>query len=217
MPASIPAGKKGWRIVAEQVASCNCAWGCPCQFHALPTDGFCETFEATAIERGHCGDTPLDGVRYAQIYHWDGPIHEGNGWRQLVLDEQSTPAQRAAITALTAGTQGHPAFEIFATMAPNAPEPIIAAIAFACDREQRRARVYIAGIAESHIEPIRNVVTGEEHRARIELPNGFEFRVAEMGDSVHWRTAAGDHLTMEHEHTYAQLARIDWSSNGTTR
>jgi hypothetical protein len=38
-----------------------------------------------------------------------------------------------------------------------------------------------------------------------------------MGDSVHWRTTAGDHLTMEHEHTYAQLARIEWSSDGTTR
>ena len=125
--------------------------------------------------------------------------------------------KRAAITALTSGIQGHPVFEIFATMAPNAPEPVVAAIAFASDREQRRARVHIGGIPETLIEPIRNVVTGEEHRARIELPDGFEFRVAEMGDSVHWKTVAGDHLTMEHEHTYAQLTRIDWSSDGTTR
>jgi hypothetical protein len=29
--------------------------------------------------------------------------------------------------------------------------------------------------------------------------------------------AAGEHLTMQHEHTYAQLNRIDWSSDGTTR
>jgi hypothetical protein len=182
----------------------------------LPTYGFCEALEATEIERGHFGDTPLDGVRYAQIFHWDGPIHEGNGWRQLILDEQSTPAQLAAITALTSGTQGHPALEIFATMAPNAPEPIVAAIEFQCDREKRQARVVIADIAATIIEPIRNFATGEEHRARIELPDGFEFRVAEMGDSVHWKTAAGDHLTMEHEHTYAQLTRIDWSSDGTT-
>jgi hypothetical protein len=119
--------------------------------------------------------------------------------------------------ALTNGTQGHPAFEIFAAMTPNVPEPVVALVEFDYDREQRRARIRIAGLAESHIEPIRNPVTGEEHRARIELPHGFEFRVAEMGDSVHWRTTAGDHLTMEHEHTYAQLARIEWSSDGTTR
>jgi hypothetical protein len=206
-----------WRIVAEQVGSCNCAWGCPCQFSALPTYGYCEALEATEIVRGYFDDMPLDGVRYAQVYHWDGAVHEGDGWRQLILDERSTSEQHAAIVALTNGTQGHPAFEIFAAMTPNVPEPVVALVEFDYDREQRRARVRIAGLAESHIEPIRNPVTGEEHRARIELPHGFEFRVAEMGDSLHWRTTAGDHLTMEHEHTYAQLARIEWSSDGTTR
>lgn len=206
-----------WRIVAEQVASCNCAWGCPCQFYALPTHGYCEALEATEIERGNFGDTSLDGVRYAQVYHWDGPIHEGGGWRRLILDERSTPAQRAAITALTSGAQGHPVFEIFAAMTPNLLAPVVAPIDFSYDREKRRARIRIAEIAESDIEPIREAVTGEEHRARIDLPHGFEFRLAEMGDSVFWRTAAGDHLTMEHEHSYAQLARIDWSSDGTTR
>jgi hypothetical protein len=216
MAATNPELKTEWRIVAEQVGSCNCAWGCPCQFYALPTHGYCEALEATEIVSGHFGDTPLDGVRYAQIFHWDGPIHEGNGWRRLILDEQSTPEQRAAIEALTGGRQGHPAFEIFAAMTPNVSEPVVAPIEFEHDREKRRARVRIAELGESRIEPIRDTVSGAEHRARIDLPNGFEFRVAEMGDSVHWRTAAGDHLTMEHEHTYAQLARVDWSSDGTT-
>ena len=31
-----------WRIAGEQVAGCNCSWGCPCQFNALPTTGHCE-------------------------------------------------------------------------------------------------------------------------------------------------------------------------------
>ena len=34
---------------------------------------------------------------------------------------------------------------------------------------------------------------------------------------VHWRIMAGERLTMEHEHTYAQLVQIDWNSDGTTR
>jgi hypothetical protein len=215
--ATSPEPKTEWRIVAEQVGSCNCAWGCPCQFYALPTHGNCEALVATEIESGHFGDTLLDRVRYAQIFHWDGPIHEGNGWRLLIHDERSTAPQRAAIEALTNGTQGHPAFEIFATMAPHAPEPVVALIELEHDREKRFARVRIGELAESHIEPIRNTVTGEEHRARIELPQGFEFRLAEMGDSVHWRAAAGEHLTMEHEHTYAQLTRVEWRSDGTTR
>jgi hypothetical protein len=33
-----------WRIAGEEFASCNCNWGCPCQFNALPTTGRCEAF-----------------------------------------------------------------------------------------------------------------------------------------------------------------------------
>lgn len=217
MAAADSATKTEWRIVGEEVGSCNCAWGCPCQFNALPTSGYCEVLAAMDIETGYFGDTKLDGVRYAQIFHWDGPVHEGNGWRRLVVDEGTTPEQRAAIEALTSGTQGHPVFEIFSAMAPNALETVVAPIELEHDREKRQARIRIAGIAECQIEPIRNPITGEEHRARIDLPNGFEYRVAEVGDSVRWRTTAGEKLTMEHEHTYAQLARVEWRSDGTTR
>ncbi len=79
------------------------------------------------------------------------------------------------------------------------------------------AHISILDIAEAEIEPIRNPVTGKEHRARIDLPNGFEYKLAEVGNSVHWQTTAGDHLNMSHENTYAQMARVDWSSDGTSR
>ena len=50
-------------------------------------------------------------------------------------------------------------------------------------------------------------------RARIELPNGFEYQVAEMGNSLSWKvTGAGDKLTMEHQNTYAQLNEFNWSN-----
>lgn len=212
-----PTTKTEWHIMGQEIASCNCAWGCPCQFNALPTTGFCEALALIDIDRGHFGDTKLDGVKYAHIFHWDGPVHEGNGWRRVIHDEGSTPEQRAAIEALSSGTQGHAFFEIFAAMAPNVLESLVKPIELTYDHEKRQARVQIPEIAESHIEPIRNPITGEEHRARIDLPNGFEYRVAEVGDSVHWRTTAGDHLEMEHEHTYAQFVRFDWDSDGTTR
>lgn len=210
------ATRTDWRIVADQAASCNCAWGCPCQFYALPTYGSCEGMDATEIVHGHFGETALDGVRYAQIYHWDGAVHEGNGWRLLILDERSTPAQRAAIEALTSGTQGHAVFEIYAAMTPNTLDPVVASIEFEHDYERRTARIRIAGLAESSIEPIRDT-EGNEHRARIDMPTGFEFRVAEMANSVRWHTAAGGPLTMAHENSYAQLTRIEWASDGTVR
>jgi hypothetical protein len=206
-----------WHIRALEINTCNCDWGCPCQFWARPTHGSCDALEAIEIERGHFGATPLDGVRYAQVYHFDGPIHEGDGWRCLILDARATPAQHAAITALTNGTQGHPVFEIFAAMTPHVAPPVVTAIEFEHDRDRRRARIRIGDLGASQIAPIRNQVIGDEHRACIALPHGFEFRVAEMADSVAWWTAAGEQLTMQYEHTYAQLARIDWSSDGRTR
>ena len=38
-----------WRIAGEKVASCNCSWGCRCQFNALPTTGRCEAIGAHLI------------------------------------------------------------------------------------------------------------------------------------------------------------------------
>ncbi len=201
-----------WRIVGEETGSCNCAWGCPCQFNALPTHGRCEALVGLHIREGYFGDTRLDGVRFASIFSWPGPIHEGNGTRQLVLDEQSTEEQRDALIAMTSGTQGGTIFEIFAAVCPNVLEPIIAPINLESDRERRRATLDIPGVGESRIEPIKNPVTGEEHRARIVIPEGFEYQEAEMGNTVYVRVHSDEKVAFEHENSYAQLNEFDWSN-----
>ena len=30
-----------WEFKGREFINCNCAYGCPCQFNALPTDGTC--------------------------------------------------------------------------------------------------------------------------------------------------------------------------------
>ena len=87
---STPA-KTPWRIAGEEVNSCNCAWGCPCQFNALPTHGRCEALIGFQIQEGYFGATRLDGVRFVRIHWWPGPVHEGNGIRQTIIDTQATP------------------------------------------------------------------------------------------------------------------------------
>src|ERR1700731_4917312 len=62
------------------------------------------------------------------------------------------------------------------------------------------------------IEPIKNPVTGQEHRARIALPNGFEYKEAETGNTVSCRVSSGDKLTFELKNTYAQLNAFDWNN-----
>ena len=49
-----------WRIEGPHFINCNCAYGCPCQFVALPTDGTCKAIVGFRIDKGNYGDVPLD-------------------------------------------------------------------------------------------------------------------------------------------------------------
>ena len=204
--------KTPWRIAGEEVNSCNCDWGCPCQFLALPTHGRCEALIGFQIQEGHFGDTSLDGVKFARIQWWPGPVHEGNGSRQTIIDEQATPEQHAALLALDSGAHGGAMFEIFAALCPQALDPVVAPIDIQTDRKRRQAHLQIGQIGEIHIEPIMNPATGEEHRARIVLPDGFEFTEAEMANAVTLRLQSTPPLVFEHANTYGQLNTFDLSN-----
>jgi hypothetical protein len=188
-------------------------WACPCQFNAVPDKGYCEAFLAWEIDGGHFGDVSLDGVRFGFAVHWPGAIHEGNGTRQFVVGEGASEEQSEAVKAIASGTEGGTYFEIFASVLSEDREPIVALIALEVDREARRASFSIGGLGESRVEPIVNPdISEDEHRVRIDLPNGFEYKQAEIGDSVAWRVESGDPLSFTHEHTYAQMYEFEWAN-----
>ena len=130
----------------------------------------------------------------------------------MIVDEQASKEQRDALIAIESAQHGGLIWEISAAVAPNSMEPIFAPITFDVDRVRRRATVRIPGIGETNVEPIKNPATGEEHRARIVLPDGFEYKEAEMGNTVQCRVNAGEKLTFELKNTYAQLNAFDWSN-----
>jgi hypothetical protein len=205
--------KTPWRISGEEIGSCNCTWGCPCQFNALPTTGRCEAFVAWRVDQGHFGDTSLDGVVFASVLWFPGAVHEGNGKALHVVDEKATAAQRTAIEALLSGEQGGAAFEIFSAVTPNKLGVVAAPIKFESDREARIGKISIPGIGETTIEPIRNPVTGKTHRARIDLPDGFEYKLAEVANTVACSVSAAG-VSFDLSNTYGQLNRFEWQSAG---
>ena len=79
-----------WEIKGREFGNCNCAYGCPCQFNALPTHGHCRGLAVFDIEQGFHGTTRLDGLRAAGIFRWPGPIHEGKGEGVHVVDQRAT-------------------------------------------------------------------------------------------------------------------------------
>src|SRR6187200_3290293 len=86
-------GSTQWQMVGDEVGSCNCDWGCPCQFDALPTHGNCMALIAYGIREGTFAETSLDGVRFAELVWFPGAIHEGNGVRQTIIDESAGSEQ----------------------------------------------------------------------------------------------------------------------------
>ena len=203
-----------WVIKGREFANCNCSYGCPCQFNALPTHGFCCAVAGFEIDSGNFGDVRLDGLRAAGIYSWPGPVHLGNGTMQLIVDERADAAQRDALTRIMLGqdTQDMATmWWVFSAMSPNKEETLFAPIDFASDVDARRGHLIVPGLIESHGEPIRNPVTGDEHRVRIDLPSGFEYRLAEIGSG---RSSTQGKIRLELKDTYGQFARLHLSHAG---
>lgn len=207
-----------WEVEGTELANCNCAYGCPCQFNALPTHGHCFGLGALVIERGRYGDVTLDGLKSVSIFRWPGAVHEGGGEALLIIDERADAAQRHALQRILSGEDTEPGktvWNVFASTMDRVHEPLFEPIELAIDVDARLAQVKAGyGLLEMAAEPIRNPVTGEEHRARIDLPNGFEYTLAEMGSgSAH----VGGPIAFDLAGTYAQLARIHLNQSGIVR
>lgn len=206
-----------WEIRAVEFANCNCHYGCPCQFNAPPTHGNCEAVVCNEISEGHYGDVDLKGVRFGGVFSWPGAIHEGNGRAQPFVDERSSDAQRGAVLNIMSGQDTAPMATVFAVFASTLVEvydPIFAPIDFEVDVEARRAKFTVPGVAEAQGEPIKNPVTGDEHRARIDIPYGFEYELAEMGSGT--STTHGK-IQLKLENSYGQFAHLHLNNDGVVK
>jgi len=206
-----------WYVAGLQFGSCSCAYGCPCQFEALPTHGYCEGFEAVRIDTGHFGDVDLSGTSVAAFYSWPGPIFEGKGRFQAIIGEGATAEQCDALTKVLHGEETVEAathWWVFHAMSDTVYETLVRPIQFEADIESRTANVVIPGLVEATAEPIRSPVDGAEHRVRIDIPDGIEFEFAEMGSAT---TRATGEISFDQKETFAQFSHLRHSGNGVYR
>jgi hypothetical protein len=200
-----------WRIRGVEWSNCNCAFGCPCQFNSPSTHGHCEAIAAAQIEEGHFGGVRLDGTRFVWLLQWPGEIAEGNGTGQLILDSRASEAQRRALRSIVAGeetTPGATSFYVFSSTLARALEPIVAPIELSIDVAARRARVSVEGLVQAEGTPLVDPFSGNETRAVLELPSGFEFTRAEVGSGT-TRATAGVRLALERTHSHSNLLHMN--------
>jgi hypothetical protein len=131
-----------------------------------------------------------------------------------IVDERADSEQRAALLRILSGldtVEGATVFQVFATTYEKVYDPVFAPVDIDIDIDGRSARLKVAGWIEARGEPIRNAVTGAESRARINLPNGFEYDIAEMGRG--WATTEGP-IAIELADSHAHFAKLDMTQSG---
>ena len=207
-----------WEFKGRELVNCNCDYGCNCQFNGLPDKGDCQAVAGIEIDEGHHGDTRLDGLRIAAIYKWPGAVHEGNGEALPFVDRRADEKQREALLKIMTGQDTDPfatMLAVYASTVTKLHDPVFTDIDFEVDVDGRRGRLSIDGYLEMTGEPLRNKVSGEEARAQIVLPNGFEYAVADIG-SASSRTSGGP-MQVDFSDSYGQFANLHLSSHGVVR
>ncbi|MEO8224286.1 MAG: DUF1326 domain-containing protein [Gammaproteobacteria bacterium] len=208
-----------WRIQGYNCSSCNCDWGCPCQVMAPPTRGNCRAAVGFEITTGHHGKTRLDGLCFGGLFAWPGPIHAGNGEALPLIDVRADPEQREALLKIMSGQDTEPGatfFQVFFSTLTKVHEPRFVPIRFAADLDKRTARFIVDGLVDATAEPIRNPINGAEQRARLVLPDGFEFTEAELASST-VKTHGSSPVELSWEGRHAHLARLDITGQGVVR
>jgi hypothetical protein len=195
-----------WALTGTAFISCNCDYGCPCNFNARPSRGTCEGGWTWQVERGAVDDVPVDGLSFSVYAKWPGAIHEGNGEAIIFVDDRADARQREAIATLVGGTAGGP-WGVLGWTWPTLHGTL--ALPYAVTNDGITSRVTAGDALEYESERIRNPVTGAEAHPGILLPEGIIVKRADLGRSKVFRVSRG--VVMDHSGQYTAVGRFEYS------
>ncbi|MCA1440357.1 DUF1326 domain-containing protein [Ensifer sp. IC4062] len=207
-----------WVFKSETYDNCNCAMNCGCQFNLPSTHGFCQSAYIGNVVDGHFNDTSLVGLNWAALYKWPGEIKDGNGRRQIIIDERADKAQRIALQTIIAGEACAPLsnlFAVFASTCSDFCETLFLPIDLKADFDARTATAAIPGVLTSSASPKINEFTGEPFHIALARPSGsFEFTYAELGLGT--TSVTGD-MEMAFEDSWADFCIHHFNQDGLVR
>jgi len=206
-----------WMLRGVGYANGNCAYGCPCQFTSKSTNGFCEAMLAGRIDEGYFNDTRLDGLNYVMLLQWPGEVAEGNGKQQIMIDERANAEQREGLRKILHGESTAPGathFFVYNSTMSEVLETLYVPIELSIDVDAREATVHVPSLVESTGTPIMDPHSGQPSRSRIDLPGGFEYSLAEMGNGT---TTAQAGITLNLANSYGQFNIVHMNQDGVIR
>ena len=197
-----------WYMKGKGYEFCNCAFGCGCNFAGVPNskDGSCRALVGCHILEGKAGDVDLAGVKCAAVVHWPKAIHEGNGKAAFVVD----PANQIEMLAqISTGKLGGMPWEL---LGPTFEVVGLDKAKITITGEGRRSTFTMEGIGEGRGQAFINPVTGEEHLANLDLPDGFIWKKGECGQGTFKAKSGG--MSLEFDKTNWIYYEFDWSNSG---
>lgn len=166
-----------WKLKADYIESCNCDFGCPCNFSGIPTGGRCETLVGYHIRSGSYGSVRLDGVDFIYAASWPRAIHEGGGTLRVYIAKGASTEQRTALSEITHGRAGGTGcFPIFSQTMRYLLDPQFVPIQIRIDGQ--RSSFAIPGVLEVQLAPHIDPVSGDEQDVQVSLPKGFIWQLA---------------------------------------
>ncbi len=195
-----------WKMKGTVLIACNCDYGCPCNFNALPTQRYCQGQWTWHVEEGRFDDVALDGLTFTLAVLWPGAIHEGNGEGVLLVDERASEEQLGAIRSLVSGGLGGP-WGVLGWTWPTLHGPH--RVAYQLELQGRDSRVKAGDAFELSLQPIRNPVTGAEVTPSALLPQGIITRRADLATSSVFRV--GSSVEMDHSGKYTAVGEFEYA------
>jgi hypothetical protein len=198
---------EAWHLEGTVVIACNCDYGCPCNFNALPTQGYCEGGWTWIADSGSFGSLSLAGLAFSLYCKWPGAIHEGGGKALALVDEEADESRRDAVRALVTGEAGGGpwgvigwTYELVGPVRPVRYDVVLGGI---------ESRIRAGEELELVLEPIRNPVTGAEVNPGVVLPEGIITKRADLGSSRVFRLRDG--IAYDHSGQYVAVGPFDYA------
>jgi hypothetical protein len=195
----------GWHAKGTVLIACNCDWGCPCNFNARPSRGYCQGGWIWVFDRAHVDDVQLDGLGAALFAKWPGAIHEGGGQAACYVDDRADARQRAALERVLRGELGGPWGIFITTYELASPAPV----RFDVELAQHATIARLGDAVFLTLQTIRNPVTKAEVHPEAVLPEGLVVKRATLAASKEFRVGAP--LGLDHSGQYAAFGQFDYS------
>lgn len=147
-------GASGWWARGLLFENCNCQVVCPGHVHFSQncTHERCIGYWALRFDEGHYGGTRLDGTRAVVAFECPQLMIAGDWTEVLLIDDEASPDQRAALEAILQGDAGGP-WEVLARFVsewlPTRFVPI------EIEDAGKVKRVRVGSVMEGSVEDIR--------------------------------------------------------------